>query len=271
MKIPFVKMHGNGNDFVIIDNYKNKIKRNKTVIKKLTNRRIGIGCDQLILIEKSKKYDVFMKIYNSNGSEAEMCGNAARCVASLLLAGSKKKEVTIETISTSLIGRLENNNNISISINLPKQNLSSMLKSGYSDVINLKKISPHLKKGYVINMGNPHVVFFVKNLDLIDLNKIGPLVENYLAFKNGVNLEIVKIISPKLIKVVFWERGAGITMSCGSGILSAFYASFKNKKVLNSASVVLPLGKVRVSIKNNTLTFIGRAEVTFLGEYNYVL
>ena len=114
MKIPFVKMHGNGNDFVIIDNYKNKIKRNKTVIKKLTNRRIGIGCDQLILIEKSKKYDVFMKIYNSNGSEAEMCGNAARCVASLLLAGSKKKEVTIETISTSLIGRLESKNNISI-------------------------------------------------------------------------------------------------------------------------------------------------------------
>lgn len=271
MKIPFVKMHGNGNDFVIIDNHNKKIDKNKFIIKKLTNRRLGIGCDQLIFIESSKKHDAFMKIYNSNGTEAEMCGNAARCVASLLLAGNKKKEVTIETISTSLIGRLENNNNIGISINLPEQDFSNILKKNYSGTINLEKINPYLTNGFVVNMGNPHVVFFVKNLDLVDLDKIGCLVENYEAFTNGINVEIVEIASNKLLKVKFWERGVGITMSCGSGILSAFYASFKLKKTLSSASVILPLGKVQVSIKNNKLTFVGRAEVSFLGEYDYDL
>ena len=110
MKIPFVKMHGNGNDFVIIDNIKQNFRKDITLIKKIANRRIGIGCDQLILIEKSNEYDAFMRIYNNDGSEAEMCGNAARCVASLLMAGTKKTEICIETTSTLLNASLEKNN-----------------------------------------------------------------------------------------------------------------------------------------------------------------
>ncbi len=110
MKIPFVKMHGNGNDFVIIDNIKQNFRKDITLIKKLANRRIGIGCDQLILIEKSAEYDAFMRIYNNDGSEAEMCGNAARCVASLLMAGTKKTEICLETNSTLLNASLEKNN-----------------------------------------------------------------------------------------------------------------------------------------------------------------
>ena len=114
MKTPFVKMHGNGNDFVIIDNIKQNFRKDITLIKKIANRRIGIGCDQLILIEKSDDYDAFMRIYNNDGSEAEMCGNAARCVASLLMAGTKKTEICIETNSTLLNASLEKNNEISV-------------------------------------------------------------------------------------------------------------------------------------------------------------
>ena len=123
MKTPFVKMHGNGNDFVIIDNIKQNFRKDITLIKKIANRRIGIGCDQLILIEKSDKHDAFMRIYNNDGSEAEMCGNAARCVASLLMAGTKKKEICIETKSTLLNASLEKNNEISVKMLIPEQNL----------------------------------------------------------------------------------------------------------------------------------------------------
>ena len=113
MKVPFVKMHGNGNDFVIVDNTKLQIEYNKKVIERLSNRKTGIGCDQFIFLENSKDFDIFMKIFNANGEEAEMCGNAARCVASLIIAGNNKKIVKIETISITLIGQLEKDNKIS--------------------------------------------------------------------------------------------------------------------------------------------------------------
>ncbi|MAJ24451.1 MAG: diaminopimelate epimerase [Rickettsiales bacterium] len=270
MKIPFVKMHGNGNDFVVIDNTKSIINKEKSLIRKLANRKIGIGCDQLILMENSSKYDVFMKIYNSDGTEAEMCGNAARCVASLFMAGVKKKEVKIETISCIITANLEKNNEIKTSIALPKQDLKNILKKGYQNIINLEEIHPLLKEGNVINMGNPHVVFFLKSLNLINLSDIGGRIENHKAFTKGINVEVVEVISDSSLKIKFWERGAGETLSCGSGILAATYASFKNKKCLNTVKVILPLGSVKVNITKDLINITGKAEVSFLGEYDYV-
>jgi diaminopimelate epimerase len=269
MKTPFVKMHGNGNDFVIIDNIKQNFKKDKTLIKKITNRKIGIGCDQLILIEKSAEYDAFMRIYNNDGSEAEMCGNAARCVASLLMAGTKKTEICIETNSTLLNASLEKNNEISVKMLIPEQNLKNIIKDNYKKIINLEEIDPLLKEGHVINMGNPHIVFFTKSLDLINLDKVGKSIETHEAFVKGVNIEIVEILTPSSLKLKFWERGAGKTLSCGSGILAASYASFINKKCSNSIKISLPIGSVKVNIKENELEIIGVAEVSYLGEYNF--
>lgn len=270
MKIPFVKMHGNGNDFVIIDNIKQNFSKDITLIKKLANRRIGIGCDQLILIEKSNEYDAFMRIYNNDGSEAEMCGNAARCVASLLMAGTKKTEISIETNSTSLNASLERNNEICVKMAIPKQQLKNIVKNNYKKIINLEEVDPLLKDGHVINMGNPHVVFFTKSLELINLDKIGKSIETHEAFLNGVNVEIVEILTPKSLKLKFWERGVGETLSCGSGILAACYAGFINKKCSNSIKISLPIGSVKVNIRENELEIIGVAEVSYLGEYNFV-
>ncbi|MAI02580.1 MAG: diaminopimelate epimerase [Rickettsiales bacterium] len=269
MNIPFVKMHGNGNDFIIIDNDKLKIKQDKKLIKKMSDRRLGIGCDQLILMEKSKSSDVFMRIFNANGLEAEMCGNAARCVAALIFAGQRKKTVKIETISNTVIGKLEKNNEISINLKLPTQDLTKIIKKEYGETINLEHINPFLKKGYVINMGNPHIVFFIKNLKLINLEKIGNDIGKFKAFKNGINVEIVELISNKAIKIKFWERGVGHTPSCGSGILAAFYAAYLKKKCLASAKVLLPNGTVTASFEKDVLCITGNAEVSFLGEYNH--
>ena len=269
MKTPFVKMHGNGNDFVIIDNTKQNFRKDITLIKKIANRRIGIGCDQLILIEKSNEYDAFMRIYNNDGSEAEMCGNAARCVASLLMAGTKKTEICIETNSTSLNASLKENNEISVKMSIPEQNLKNIIKNNYKKIINLEEIDPLLKEGHVINMGNPHIVFFTKSLNLINLDKVGKSIETHEAFVKGVNIEIVEILTPSSLKLKFWERGAGKTLSCGSGILAASYASFINKKCSDSIKISLPIGSVKVNIKENELEIIGIAEVSYLGEYNF--
>ena len=269
MKTPFVKMHGNGNDFVIIDNIKKNFKKDIRLIKKITNRKTGIGCDQLILIEKSDEYDAFMRIYNNDGSEAEMCGNAARCVASLLMAGTKKTKICIETNSTLLNASLEKNNEISVKMSIPKQSLKNIIKNNYKKTINLEEIDPLLKEGHVINMGNPHIVFFTKSLDLINLDKVGKSIETHEVFIKGVNVEIVEILTPKSLKLKFWERGAGKTLSCGSGILAASYASFINKKCSDSIKISLPIGSVKVNIKGNELEIIGMAEVSYLGEYNF--
>lgn len=271
MKIPFVKMHGNGNDFVIVDNTRLQVGYNKKVIEKLSNRKTGIGCDQFIFLENSKKFDIFMRIFNSNGEEAEMCGNAARCVASLIIAGNKKKSVKIETLSVILIGKLEKDNEISISLSIPEQNLDNIVDRACikENRVNLSFISPLLKEGFVINMGNPHIVFFTEDFESINLEEIGSVVEKNSIFKNAINVEIVEVKSKDVIRVKFWERGTGITLSCGSGILAAFYASYMEKRCSPSVKVLLPLGSVKVSLKNKDLILSGIPEVSFLGEFDY--
>ena len=271
MKIPFVKMHGNGNDFVIVDNTKLQVTYNKKIIEKLSNRKTGIGCDQFIFLEKSKDFDIFMKIFNANGEEAEMCGNAARCVSSLIIAGNNKKIVKIETISGTLIGKLEKNNKISIGLKIPEQKLDKIIDRKYvkKNKVNLSFINPFFKEGTVINMGNPHVVFFTENLSNIDLEKFGSAIEKNKFFKNGTNVEIVEIKSRDVIKIKFWERGAGATLSCGSGILASFYAGYTENKCSSSVKVLLPVGSVNVDIKNTDLTLTGVPEVSFLGECSY--
>jgi diaminopimelate epimerase len=271
MKVPFVKMHGNGNDFVIVDNTKLQIEYNKKIIERLSNRKTGIGCDQFIFLENSKDFDIFMKIFNANGEEAEMCGNAARCVASLIIAGNNKKIVKIETISITLIGQLEKDNKISISLNIPEQNLDKIIDKKHvkENKINFSFVSPLLKEGIVVNMGNPHVVFFIEDLSNIELEKLGPAIEKNSIFKNGANVEFVEVKSNDVIKIKFWERGAGITLSCGSGILAAFYAGHTEKKCSSSVKVLLPIGSVDVNIKNKAITLSGVPEVSFLGEFSY--
>ena len=180
-----------------------------------------------------------------------------------------KTEIYIETNSSLLNASLEKNNEISVKMSIPEQNLKNIIKNNYKKIINLEEIDPLLKEGHVINMGNPHIVFFTKSLDLINLDKVGKSIEAHEAFVNGVNVEIVEILTPTSLKLKFWERGAGKTLSCGSGILAASYASFITKKCSNSIKISLPIGSVKVNIKENELEIIGIADVSYLGEYNF--
>ena len=271
MNIPFVKMHGNGNDFVIIDNSNINLTFSNKKILQLGNRNFGIGFDQLILLESSSKYDIFMKIYNCDGVEVEMCGNAARCVASLLFTSNKKNKVKIETISSVLSAQLFKNGQISVDIELPSQDKKYFSLSKEIDIgnIDFSNLHPVLKGGILVNMGNPHIVFIVPSLNAFNLGLFGKNIETNSLFKNKINVEVVEIISDDNIKIHFWERGVGLTLACGSGTLAAVYACYKKKKCSSRVKVALSKEEVTVSINQNILSLIGKAEVSFLGEFFY--
>lgn len=271
MNIPFLKMHSDGNDFVIIDNYKLKANISSSNIKNLADRNTGIGFDQLILMEKSEEFDVCIKIFNADGNEVEMCGNAARCVASLILT-KNKKFVVIETISHKLVAFLEKNGDIKVSMKIPSQNkkffyLSEKIKNKNIDFSSVNK---EFFSGMLVNMGNPHIVFIVSNLRKVKLENYGEKIEKHFLFKKHINVEVVQIINKNKIKIAFWERGAGLTKSCGSGIMAAFYSCLRKKACNTAVEAILPGGKVLVSLLENQISVRGKAIKCFAGEFKNV-
>ena len=224
MKKPFIKMHGLGNDFVVLDSTKNQYNINKASIQLISNRRFGVGCDQVIEMRHSDKEDIYIKIYNSDGTEAEACGNAARCIAGLLFASSPKKEVSIETVAGVLKAESEKNGLIKVDMGKPKFFWKDIPLSMNITEINFEELT--LKNGLAINIGNPHIVFFVNDLNAVDINKIGPLIENNSLFPEKVNVEICQLENRKKIKVLVWERGAGNTLACGTGACAALVAAY---------------------------------------------
>jgi len=271
MNIPFVKMHGDGNDFVIIDNNKLKTDFSSEKIRKIANRNTGIGCDQLILLEESKNFDIFMRIFNQDGTQAEMCGNASRCVASLLFTSKKSNTITIETISNNIKAVLEKSGEVSTIMKVPKQDKKYFHLNREVDIDNIdfSSINEEFVNGMLVNMGNPHIVFVVSDIEKVELEKYGKQIERNHLFKKNINVEIVQIYNKNNIKLKFWERGAGLTKSCGSGIMAAFYACFKKNICASSVNIILPLGKVLTKFHKDEISIMGKAEVSFLGEFNY--
>ncbi len=267
MKKPFIKMHGLGNDFVVLDSTKNQYNINKASIQLISNRRFGVGCDQVIEMRHSDKEDIYIKIYNADGTEAEACGNAARCIAGLLFASSPKKEVSIETVAGVLKAESEENGLIKVDMGKPKFFWKDIPLSMNINKINFEELT--LKNGLAINIGNPHIVFFVKDLDAVDINKIGPLIENNSLFPEKVNVEICQLKNRKKIKVLVWERGAGNTLACGSGACAALVAAYKNSLSEPQAEIVLDGGSLNITWNigsDEHVIMSGPIAVSFLGD-----
>ncbi len=267
MKKPFIKMHGLGNDFVVLDSTKNQYNINKASIQLISNRRFGVGCDQVIEMRHSNKEDIYIKIYNADGTEAEACGNAARCIAGLLFASSPKKEVSIETVAGVLKAESEENGLIKVDMGKPKFFWKDIPLSMNINKINFEELT--LKNGLAINIGNPHIVFFVKDLDAVDINRIGPLIENNSLFPEKVNVEICQLENRKKIKVLVWERGAGNTLACGSGACAALVAAYKNSLSEPQAEIVLDGGSLNITWNigsDEHVIMSGPIAVSFLGD-----
>ena len=255
MDIKAFKMDGLGNDFVIIDQRNNNYNLTKDQIIKICDRSF-IGCDQLIYIQKSDKKDAGLEFYNSDGSISGACGNGTRCVADLISKENSDKEIILWTSSGALKSKILGNNLVETEIGIPKTNWNEIPLNKNLDTKNLnikiigKNNIEHIG-GTSVNVGNPHVVFFVDNIEDYDLKEIGPQIENHNYFPEKCNVTLAKVISRKLIRIKVWERGAGLTKACGTAACATVVAANINGLVDKKTDIEFELGKLSISIDQN--------------------
>ena len=262
MDIKAFKMDGLGNDFVIIDNRQKITNLTKEQIIKICNRNF-LGCDQLILIEKDKSADAFLKFYNSDGGESGACGNGTRCVADLISKEVNNKSIVFKTISGYLRSEILGNKIVTTEIGKAKIEWNEIPLSEKLNTKNLNiKISDKNNKEYsggtAVNVGNPHIVFFVNQVDNFDIRKIGPNIENHKIFPEKCNVTIAQVIDKNLIKVKVWERGAGLTKACGTAACATAFAGKLNNLTNNKTDIEFENGKLSISIdEKNSIHMTG--------------
>ena len=214
------KMDGLGNDFIIFDKREKPISLSKEQIIKISDRN-NIGCDQVIFIDKDKSSNTFLKFYNSDGGEISACGNGSRCVAYLLMKENNKKKISLKTKVGILQAELNDKNLVSINMGQPnfEWNKIPLLKQMDNKNLEIKINSndgKEIKGGFSLSVGNPHVIFFVKDINQFNLKEIGPKIENHSYFPEKCNVTLASIKNKKHVKVKVWERGAGLTKACGT-------------------------------------------------------
>ena len=266
-KVDFIKMHGLGNDFVIIDKRSNNIAITEDIIKRLSDRRTGAGCDQLITINNTSNQiaDAEIEIFNPGGDRAEACGNGTRCVAKILFDEDSNKEILKIQSDAGILESKKIDNNISVNMGSIKNTWDKIPLSKEVDTMNIPISIDGYSNGVAVNVGNPHVVFFGNSINETDLESIGPKIENHELFPKKTNVEIVEVIDSTSIQMRVWERGVGITLACGSGACAAVYAGWKKGLVENNTEVKLEKGSLYINIINDEVIMTGPAEISYLG------
>lgn len=242
----FRKMHGLGNDFVIFDNRAGQAAAAKAMIATIANRRLGIGCDQVIFMESAKgSGDIFLDMYNADGSTLEACGNGTRCVAHLLMQESGQAECVIETVAGLLGCRRVGDNVIQADMGIPRLGWAEIPLSEDRDTLNLGiGDGDTLDNPVAVNIGNPHCVFFVGNAEALSIETLGPSVERHSLFPQRTNVEFAQIMSTGKIRMRVWERGTGVTMACGSGACATIVAAVRRGLAGRKAEIVLDGGSL---------------------------
>lgn len=273
----FTKMQGIGNDYVYVDCTKeNKIENPAELSKKVSNRHFGIGSDGLILIENSNVADFKMAIYNADGSQAEMCGNGIRCVAKFVFDKglTNKENITIETLAgiKQLKLSTENGKVKKVRVDMGEPILEAKKIPVISDknpVIDLQlQAADKTFTATCVSMGNPHAITFVNNVEELDVEKYGKILEIKKEFPKHSNIEFVELIDKNNIKMRVWERGSGETLACGTGSCASVVACILNNKTERKVNVHLLGGTLEIewNKQNNHVYMEGPAEIVFEGE-----
>ena len=252
MEFMAFKMDGLGNDFVIIDQREENISLSNNQIIKICDRKF-IGCDQLIFIKKNNNLDAELEFYNSDGSKSSACGNGTRCVAYFLSKEKNKKEINLISGSQILKSKIFDNKLVETLIGQAKLKWNEIPLSKNSDTKDLKiKLVDEENNifygGIAINVGNPHVIFFIENLDKFNLEKIGPKIENHELFPERCNVTLAKKISSNLIKVKVWERGAGQTKACGTAACATAVAANLENLTNSKTEIEFSMGKLLITL-----------------------
>jgi diaminopimelate epimerase len=275
--LPFVKMQGCGNDFILIESslILMDIDLHK-LAEKMCNRNYGIGADGLIISHPSEKSDFRMQIINSDGSEPEMCGNGIRCFAKYIDMSSKvnKKDLEIETLAGIIkpsIVEIGNSTQVKVDMGEPILKPLDVPILGFDNdkVINKDlEIHGNVFKINAVSMGNPHCIIFVDDLEKVDFEHWGPIIESFKSFPKKTNVEFVKVEDRNNLRVKVWERGAGPTLACGTGACATLVAAVLNNLSEKNANVHLPGGTLQIEWReDNRVIMTGPAEVSFAGVF----
>lgn len=270
MRIPFTKMHGLGNDFVVLDARAGSLPPiDGTIAAALADRHTGIGCDQLILIGPSDSADLKMRIFNPDGGEVEACGNATRAVG--LLAGDA---VTIETLGGMLAARPDQAG-IAVDMGVPRFDWDAIPLAYAMDTLAMPVGWDILENPVAVNVGNPHAVFFVEDAASIPLADIGPIIEKDPVFPQAVNVNVAQILSRSAIRLRVWERGAGLTRACGTGACATAVAAMRRGLVDREVTVSLPGGDLLIAWGEDSakakgrIAMTGPATIAFTGSFEW--
>ena len=274
----FVKMHGLGNDFVFIEDKTGQDKDYTALARAMCNRHTGIGADGLIVIVDSRVADVRMRIINSDGSEAEMCGNGIRCFAKYVDDNGiiEKKRFTVETPAGIMepeitVGADNKAELITINMGRPSFNRSEIPMEGAEGRVLNEDLCVNGANWKITSllMGVPHTVTYVDDVDTVDIEKIGPLFEKHEAFPKHTNINFAQQMDDRTVKVRTWERGAGATLACGTGSCSVAVASFLNGRTGREVDIQLPLGTLHIEYReeDGNVYMTGPAAVSFTGTW----
>lgn len=266
-ELRFHKMHGLGNDFVILDRRSESLTLDPEQIRRIADRRLGVGCDQLLIVEAADpdRADAFMRVFNADGSESGACGNGTRCVGRLLMDYKGVTQVTIETeagllpVKAALQGYM-------VDMGRPRFRWEEIPLAAAADTLALDLAHGVLAQATAVNLGNPHAVFFVDDVEAVPLEEFGPRLEHHPLFPERANIGVAQVCDQRTIRLRVWERGAGLTAACGSGACAAVVAAVRRGLAERSVDVVLDGGRLHVAwSEEGRVLMTGPATLSYTG------
>ena len=271
--VPFTKMHGLGNDFVVIDARRQPLALSAAQARAIADRRLGVGCDQLIVIEPSASADAFLRILNADGGEVSACGNASRCIGAVLMAEKKADHVTLETRAGALEARLASNG-VAVDMGPARLGWQEIPLAREMDTAHVElgidtTSGERLSDPVCVSMGNPHAVFFVRNPQRYDLATLGPVLEQDALFPERANITLVEVLARDRAVMRTWERGAGLTLACGTAACATLVAAHRRGLMDRKARLTLPGGDLEIEWRHDGhVIMAGPVATSFAGSFD---
>ena len=268
MNAAFIKMHGLGNDFVVIDARSSPLALTAPLVRAIADRRSGVGCDQLILIEPPRRAgaEAFMGIFNADGGAAEACGNATRCVAAHLMAERGAERITVETVAGLLPARRDGGARVTVDMGPARLDWRDIPLSRAADTLHLDVAAGPFRDPVAVNVGNPHAVFLADDALAAPLDAYGGALERHPRFPRRANIGVAQVLGRDRIRLRVWERGVGITRACGSGACAALVAAHRRGLADRAAEVVLDGGPLHITWREDGhVEMAGPVAVSFRG------
>lgn len=267
---PFLKMHGLGNDFVVFDARKHDLALDDATARAVADRRFGIGCDQVIVIARGKgTFDATMQIMNADGGEVESCGNAARCVAGLLMEELGRDRVTIDTVGGPLTCTDAGSGNVTVDMGAPRTMWDEVPMAKAADTNHFSlNVDGAIHEASAVSVGNPHVILFVPDAETAPVAELGARIERHPMFPDRTNVEFVSIDGGDRLRMRVWERGVGITSACGTGACATAVAAFRRGLAGRKVAIILDGGELEIELRegDDHILMTGPATLAFKGE-----